>query len=234
MTRNSLRKTLQVLYLTMSVVYILSVQLNDSLTYYIKPLMMPLLMGYYLSSTPVRDKFLLRALVFCWLGDIFLMQVMGTGVDFLLGVLAFLAGQVSYIMCFRRLTWPRTQHGSPMFTFLTMSMAMVFAGYVFSLVFPLAGELQMPVLIYMIVIVSMFYHAVRRRERTSPGSFTSLVIGAAAFLVSDAVLALNKFHGSIPFEWFLVMSTYFSAQYLIVRGVLLHPAEQPVREAAYA
>ena len=46
--------------------------------------------------------------------------------------------------------------------------------------------------------------------------------GAALFMTSDSLLALNKFYSPIGMGGFLIMLTYCSAQYLIVEGALRH------------
>ncbi|RYF87580.1 MAG: hypothetical protein EOO03_10470 [Chitinophagaceae bacterium] len=46
------------------------------------------------------------------------------------------------------------------------------------------------------------------------------IAGAAFFVLSDSLLAINKFHTSLQCS-FMVMVTYCLAQYLVVKGVIL-------------
>jgi uncharacterized membrane protein YhhN len=48
-----------------------------------------------------------------------------------------------------------------------------------------------------------------------------MLIGAIVFMISDALLAINKFY--LPKEIFavLIMGTYIIAQYLIYRSMIL-------------
>jgi len=50
--------------------------------------------------------------------------------------------------------------------------------------------------------------------------------GAILFVISDGVIAVNKFAFEVPGERILVMSTYIAAQYLIIRGLLEHEPAQ--------
>jgi uncharacterized membrane protein YhhN len=45
-------------------------------------------------------------------------------------------------------------------------------------------------------------------------------VGAISFVVSDSLLAINKFYEPIERSSFLIMLTYLVAQYLIVVGIL--------------
>ena len=47
-----------------------------------------------------------------------------------------------------------------------------------------------------------------------------VVAGALLFILSDSLIALNKFLVPIPGSAFFVMSTYAAAQYLIVVGMV--------------
>jgi uncharacterized membrane protein YhhN len=46
--------------------------------------------------------------------------------------------------------------------------------------------------------------------------------GAILFALSDGMIAVNKFAFEIPGQQILIMSTYITAQYLIVQGLLKH------------
>ncbi len=43
--------------------------------------------------------------------------------------------------------------------------------------------------------------------------------GALLFMVSDSLIAINKFQFAVPFAGFLIMSTYILAQWFIVDGI---------------
>jgi len=57
-------------------------------------------------------------------------------------------------------------------------------------------------------------------------SFQLVVLGAALFIISDSILAINRFSHTIPFSGVAVMSTYIIAQWLIVNGLLQHKKKE--------
>ncbi len=60
----------------------------------------------------------------------------------------------------------------------------------------------------------------------NPGNLY-VFIGAIVFVISDSILAINKFYTPIEKSSFFIMLTYLVAQYLIVIGVLkLNPKKQ--------
>lgn len=222
------------LYLGFSILYLLTSALQPNLLVFMKPLLMPLLFLYYVLGVTRRDRFLMRALIFSWLGDIFLLGLLNNGIDFLFGMISFMIAHVLFIISFRQAVWRDPYHATPGITLAIMVLVLGAALVVFSKIFPNSGELQMPVLVYMIVIVSMFYHAVRRRGRTTMKSYQMLFAGAFLFLFSDAALGWNKFYAPIPGQTFLIMATYLAAQYLIVEAMVAHPAKRPASEMAHA
>jgi uncharacterized membrane protein YhhN len=90
------------------------------------------------------------------------------------------------------------------------------------LLYPGLGGMLLPVLAYMVVLLSMGIWAHKRRGATTAVSFTLVSAGAMLFVISDGLIAINKFAFEIPAERILVMSTYIAAQYLIVQGLLKH------------
>ncbi|WP_182914401.1 lysoplasmalogenase [Paenibacillus sp. 1011MAR3C5] len=72
--------------------------------------------------------------------------------------------------------------------------------------------LWLPVLCYIIVIGLMFWTAILSGNRYA-------VIGALLFVISDSVLAWNKFVEAVPSAGLLIMSTYFAAQLFLAGSI---------------
>ena len=89
-------------------------------------------------------------------------------------------------------------------------------------IYPGLGDLLVPVLIYALVLLGMGVWAHKRRGATSTASFKLVALGAILFVVSDGLIAVNKFAYPIPAERILIMSIYMTAQYLIVQGLIQH------------
>ena len=93
------------------------------------------------------------------------------------------------------------------------------------ILFPSLGSLKIPVLVYAIALMVMVMMALFRYGRTGTRSFWMVFVGAAVFMSSDSLLAINKFYSSIYLSGLFIMLTYTTAQYLIVEGVLSHREE---------
>ncbi len=63
--------------------------------------------------------------------------------------------------------------------------------------------------------------SLNRSGRVGAMSFKLVFVGSLLFLLSDTMIAFNKFHSDIPMAGFLIMITYIAAQYLIMRGLIL-------------
>jgi uncharacterized membrane protein YhhN len=81
--------------------------------------------------------------------------------------------------------------------------------------------MQFPVLMYAIIITVMALMAVNRYGKVNIFSFKLILYGALFFLLSDIVLAINKFTQTIPQAGVLIIATYMIAQYLVVYGTVV-------------
>ena len=79
-------------------------------------------------------------------------------------------------------------------------------------------SLLIPIIIYMITITIMAISASERK--TNPDSYRLILLGAILFVLSDTLIAIDKFVVPVPFQTFLIMGTYVLAQYLICVGFL--------------
>jgi uncharacterized membrane protein YhhN len=82
--------------------------------------------------------------------------------------------------------------------------------------------LKIPVFLYALVLLFMGVWAFKRRGGTNSPSFTLVATGAVLFVLSDSLIAVNRFFFALPAERILVMSIYLTAQYLIVQGLIKH------------
>jgi len=87
------------------------------------------------------------------------------------------------------------------------------------------GKDRVPVLVYVAVIVVMGWRAAARAM--APGvpepSGTLALVGATLFMVSDGVLAIDRFARRFEAADGVVMTTYYAAQVLIALSVARHP-----------
>ena len=106
-----------------------------------------------------------------------------------------------------------------------MILLVIYASGLFYVMLDGLHEMLIPVGIYMIVILSMATLAYCRKGIVSRLGYFYVLIGAIFFLVSDSILALNKFYQPQVYASISIMLTYALAQYFIVIGMLSHKDE---------
>ncbi|HYY58023.1 MAG TPA: lysoplasmalogenase [Pyrinomonadaceae bacterium] len=148
---------------------------------------------------------IVAGLVFSLAGDIFLMLPRDR---FIAGLASFLLAHLFYIAAF---TLEGVRAPDPLY-------ALPFAVYgvvMLRVLLPGLGRLKAPVIIYMLVIMLMAWQALERWMTTAQQGSAQAFMGALLFVISDSVLALNRFKRPLPSAQLYIMTTYFTAQWLI-------------------
>ena len=194
----------------------------DSYRFFTKPLLMPTLLVYLLYNTKqtkhkASKMIVFFALLFSWLGDVSLMKS-GSDSFFIIGLCLFLVAHIFYIIFFIRLM-PFKQK-SALLILITSLVITVFMSTFIGFIQDKLGNLQWPVIIYACVISTMLLAAVNTVSSNKLGKISSrfFIPGAIFFVISDSLLALNKFYLHAIKIDLLVMLTYALAQLLIVFG----------------
>ena len=165
-----------------------------------------------------RRWWFVAALAFCLVGDVLLMLPRDR---FVPGLVSFLIGHVLFIVGFVQ---PPSPAGTPPFAF--SSTGLVVASLVAVAVGAVPGALIFralardgmypmiaPVAVYLVAILTMAVLA------ANVGVLTA-ALGAALFVVSDSVLALNRFVRPVPRGDVVVHVTYHLAQVLLVLSLV--------------
>jgi len=195
------------------------------LEYPVKPLIMIWLAVYFLLNTQKKSfrAGVLIAFFFSWLGDILLMFSGGYDNEmfFFAGVGGFFCAQVAYIVLF--LTSKENNiKGLLLRNPLWLIPLLGYGILIYLVLYPkLEGMMVYIILVYAISLIGMSAAALNRRDRVSVRSFHFVFVGSLLFVLSDSMIAINKFHTEIPQAGFLIMITYIAAQYLIMRGLIL-------------
>jgi uncharacterized membrane protein YhhN len=132
---------------------------------------------------------------------------------FLLGLVAFLIAHLVYIVLFRKyltLVWWKSSPAR-MWGVLAILVAL---GSVLGILRQSLGSMLIPVVVYSLVLSCMGISAMLADLGTPLAGF-----GALLFIASDAMIAITKFRGPFPGNGQLIWITYYSAQFLILRGV---------------
>ncbi|GAA3783833.1 lysoplasmalogenase [Corallibacter vietnamensis] len=190
----------------------------EMLHYFAKPALLLSLIIFFCKESAAINKPIKRltvlALAFSLLGDILLMFVQISPHFFMSGLIAFLIAHVFYVLVF---TKQRNPQAKPISFVLAL---LLYACVLFYFLKPRLGDMLIPVIIYMAVILSMATAAFLRLGFVIKTSFTLVFLGAILFMISDSLLALNKFYKPLPLSNVSIMFTYAFAQLCIVLGLL--------------
>lgn len=192
-----------------------------------KSVLMPLLVAYAISQFQNKKNalfvLLIAGLVFSWVGDLFLLFDTTDSNYFIFGLIGFLIAHLCYIFTYQKAKLPNTETGLLPTQQMRYLFILILAGSaVIYVLYPHLNELKIPVIIYAIILIVMTIAALYRFGKTSNGSFGLVFIGALLFMLSDSMLAINKFVDSFAHAGLWVMLTYSLAQYFIVEGLVKH------------
>jgi uncharacterized membrane protein YhhN len=155
----------------------------------------------------MTGKLLFVSLLLCAAGDVAL--ELGAGKYFVIGLGFFLIAQIMFIVTFSRdFKMQRSR-------ILIIVILAIYALAMASIMTPSLGEMAIPVYFYLAAITLMGIFAALRAARNK---FT--LYGAISFIVSDSIIAINKFMVPVPAVDYIVMITYYLALFLIVYGFL--------------
>jgi uncharacterized membrane protein YhhN len=105
----------------------------------------------------------------------------------------------------------------PVLLILLISYEVILTGYLYN---HLHG-MKIPVIVYSAVIIAMLAAALNRYDAVLSKSYIMVLWGAIFFVISDSVLAVNRFRRPFRLHQLFVMLTYIAAQYLIISGYLI-------------
>ncbi len=198
---------------------LIGIQLKNELVQFIfKPLIIPVVIGYFYSQ--VKDitkgiaKWVLLALLFSFLGDVLLMFQERDSIFFLLGLSAFLIAHIFYIIFFHKVRVKENVKSNP---WLLVVVVIYYAALI-NLLSPYLFDMKIPVLVYGIVISFMFMLAMHMLFIKNKTAGQWMMVGALLFVMSDSILAIDKFYQPFEVAGVLNMLTYGLAQFFIVEG----------------
>lgn len=132
---------------------------------------------------------------------------------FVFGLGAFLLTHVTYIVLFARNRTAGIRLDPAQLAAVVMVVAM--SATLSAWIVPSVGGLAAPVLLYIAAITTMVCTAILARFE-----LPWVAVGAVLFLISDSLLAIDKFKMPVPFRGYLVWSTYYLGQCGIALGFL--------------
>lgn len=191
---------------------------NETTRYITKTLLMPLLIAFFVVNTrnisSSLRKWIVLALAFSWAGDVLLMFESLNGSFFIFGLAAFLVAHIFYIILFDQIRVKERVRQS----LLPLLPLAIYYFLLISLLQPHLDEMQKPVSIYGLIICIMLSFGIDLwRIKDRQVSFY-IILGALFFVVSDSILAINKFYRHFEYAGIAIMFTYGIAQLFITLG----------------
>ena len=161
-------------------------------------LFIPLLYGVSINRKYFRR--LIAALALCLLGDILLLNPEW----FVFGLAAFFIAHIFYIFAF-------ISYRGLFLKPLPFIVLLMIGASVYAMLFDGLGELKIPVALYVVCLVVMCWQAIGLYDRYQNRRFRFVMVGSFLFLISDAILALNKFKFPFDTAEIFVLITYWMA-----------------------
>lgn len=192
-----------------------------------KPAIMITLGLHYLitqkeNNQPV-SRSLVLAIVFSCAGDTLLMLQGREASFFVYGLAAFLVAHIFYILTYRQHRSDDNANELQGLQKIRYAFPIILSGTgLVVILFNRLGGMKVPVVVYAAVLTTMVITALFRFGKTNATSFGLVFGGAILFMISDSLIAINKFLEPLSMAGIWVMTTYILAQYLIVTGLSKH------------
>ena len=199
-----MKKIFLYLFFLVSVGVLLAEVGNADFVYLLcKPaLMITLGLHYWIlqrEQNAVLSKSVVLAIIFSCAGDTLLMFQGRDGNFFMFGLAAFLVAHIFYILTYRQHQSSDTSNELQGLRKIRYAFPIILSGTgLVVILFNRLGEMKIPVLLYAAVLTGMVLVALFRFGKTSSSSFALVFGGAILFMISDSLIAINKFLEPLP------------------------------------
>jgi uncharacterized membrane protein YhhN len=130
---------------------------------------------------------------------------------FIAGLISFLIAHLIYIYAFQ---------AGRLFQFklLPVFPLILYGVVIYGILLPGLNGMTIPVAFYVLVILAMAWRAWDQWDQVRARWALLAFIGAVLFVISDSILALNRFGEPFGAARALTLSTYYGAQWLIANS----------------
>ena len=197
----------------------------NEVRYISKPAIVLSLLIYFFQSTSHNGGTVLFkiALILSLAGDVALLFEDRDPLFFMIGLGCFLLAHFSYIMAFtyiyRRNLALQGGKRWAMRPIWIIATGLYVVG-LFYFLRPYLGDLQIPVVAYAAALGLMLVTVIRAYPKLYSKPGIICLAGALFFVISDSLLAINKFYMGFPMSGIAIMLTYALAQYLLTIGAV--------------
>jgi uncharacterized membrane protein YhhN len=210
-----------IIFWIMALVDVIGIAIDVPFLHFVaKPMLIPILilLLYFSKNTVPHKKLMVTGLFFSWLGDIFLLFDAKDDLFFIFGLVCFLTTHFFYIIYFLKIPSSTVSllKKQPWLVLLIIAYGAVLVW----LLYPHLGDLKIAVIVYASVICTMLLCSLHIFLKVNSPANLFYLAGAAFFVLSDSLLAINKFYQPFAFAGVFIMLTYCAAQYFIVNGFI--------------
>lgn len=171
------------------------------------------------ADQPVLRRWVLVGLALSLCGDIALLWPKE---GFLPGLVCFLLAHAAYLFAFTR----GVRLAQRPLAFVAYALV---AGLILALLWPgVPAALRVPVALYVVFLTAMAAQAAVRWRVAPDAATRTLALGGALFVLSDALLATNRFAEALPLAGLWILASYWLAQWCIASWLRPHmPLNRP-------
>ncbi|EOV1171157.1 lysoplasmalogenase [Vibrio fluvialis] len=199
--------------LLLSSIHLFTIERGPRWLFYSSKPLPVLLMAALITLSPTVDAnlafWIFSGLILSAIGDVLLSLPKD---KFISGLSSFLLAHICYVLGFigmvNTISW------------WIPVMILALGVLAFLLLLPNLGTMTLPVAIYILIIVAMGSATAEYWFSYNSSSARLAFTGACIFMVSDLVLAIDRFRSSSKFSRHVVMFTYYTAQALLTLSVL--------------
>ena len=202
-----------ILFLVIVILHLYGVLNHEMLAFSTKPLLMVTLVLIYLTSVKKPSFWFVSALFFSFWGDVLLLF---KEQYFVFGLASFLLAHILYI----KISASFLKKIKLQKVVLVSLPFVVFLIGLLYLIKDNLGDMLIPVVVYGITISSLGAVTLLNYVQEKSTSNLWLFLGAIIFIISDSLIAINKFYEPQEIYGLTIMATYIVAQYLICKAVI--------------
>jgi len=216
------QKKIAIVFGLFAVLDVVGIAANIEILHFVtKPLLIPALILLLLctKSIVLNKNLLLIGLFFSWMGDVFLLFEYKYALFFIFGLVSFLTTHIFYIVYFLKIRSDKHSllKKQPVLIALVLAYGVTL---VWQLYPHIEGDLKLPVIVYATVICSMLICSLHVFFKVNKKAAAFYLFGALFFVLSDSLLAINKFYQPFAYAGVFIMLTYCAAQFFIVSGYI--------------
>lgn len=187
-------------------------------------LMFSLLIYFWDQTESQKDSKWVRyttlAIVFTWIGDIMFLLYVKNFLFFFAGISAYFAAHIFLLFAFSKATFSEKIKFHFSIVPLIALAYTVLMGY---LIVPyLDGVIQVPISLYVLSTLFLVIYAWYRKPQTNTESFLWVFLGVILIVISDSVLAINRFSNTVPYAQYITTICFIVAHWLIINGLIKH------------